>query len=92
MIRIVIENIFVFLVPTLAYLAWVAFTRNEWPGIGEVLKDAPLIALFISGAALMLLTLALFSTRTHNAPGETYVPPAVQDGKLQPGHTAPANK
>lgn len=92
MIRIVIENIFVFLAPTLAYLAWVAFTRNTWPGIGAVLKDAPLIVLFVTGAILMLATLVMFSSRTRNAPGEAYVPPAVQDGKLQPGHSVPASK
>lgn len=92
MIRIVIENIFVFLSPTLIYLVWIAFTRNDWPGLGAVLKDAPLLQLFVSGAALMLATLVLFSSRSHNTPGEAYVPPSFQDGKLQPGHSVPASK
>lgn len=92
MIRIVIENIFVFLVPTIAYVAWIAFMRNDWPGLGQVLRDAPLLKLFLLGAVLMFATLVTFSTRSRNAPGEAYVPPSVQDGKLQPGHAVPQNK
>ena len=97
MIRIVIENIFFFLLPTLGYIGWVAFKRNDWPGLSAVLSDAPLLKLFVLGAALMLVTLALFSTRSHNTPNEAYVPPVFKDGKLQPGYsvepqTVPTNK
>ena len=86
MIRITIENIFVFLLPVIGYIAWEAFKRNDWPGLAAVLRDAPLIKLFVAGAALMLTTLALFSSRSHNTPDEAYVPPVFKDGKLQPGH------
>ena len=63
MIRIVIENAFIFLLPTIAYVAWTAFRLNEWPGLGAVLRDAPLIKLFVAGAALMLAALTLVAMR-----------------------------
>lgn len=92
MIRIVIENFFIFLAPTLLYLGWVAFVRNDWPGLWTVLRDAPLIRLFVLGAALMLTTLTLFASRHHNTPDQTYVPPSFEDGKLVPGHAEPAHR
>ncbi|NOT72613.1 MAG: hypothetical protein HOP09_15460 [Hyphomicrobium sp.] len=92
MIRIVIENIFVFLVPTLVYVAWIAFMRNDWPGLYPVLRAAPLLNLFVLGAALMFGSMVAVSSRTRNAPGDAYVPPAIQDGKLQPGHAVPVSK
>lgn len=87
MIRIVFENIFFFLLPTLFYIAWVAFRDDEWKGFGEIMRDAPLFKLFIAGAALMLTTLVAFSSRTYNAPQDVYVPQSMQDGKLEPGRT-----
>ena len=92
MIRIVIENVFVFLLPTLIYIGWVAFVRNDWPGLFAVLKAAPLVNLFIAGAVMMLLALLVFSSRTGNAPGEAYVPPSFEGGKFNPGHSVPANQ
>lgn len=88
MIRIVIENVFVFLLPTLVYIGWIAFVRNDWPGLGTVLKEAPLVRLFILGALLMLTTLVLFASGHRNKPGQSYVPPTFDDGKLNPGHAA----
>jgi len=87
MIRIVIENIFFFLLPTLFYIAWVAFRDDEWSGLPAIVRDAPLFKLFIAGAALMLTTLVAFSSRTYNAPQDVYVPQSMQDGKLEPGRT-----
>lgn len=87
MIRILIENLFVFLLPTLGYVAWIAYKNREWPGLWTVLSDAPLIRLFVAGAVLMLTTMALVASRSHNAPDEVYVPPVFKDGKIQPGHS-----
>ena len=89
MIRIVIENIFFFLLPSLLYLAWIAFQRDDWPGIGAVVRTAPLVYLFVAGAALMLTVLVVFSSRSHNQPDDVYVPPIFKDGRVQPGHTVP---
>jgi hypothetical protein len=90
MIRIVIENIFLFMLPTVLYLAWVAFTENEWAGLPTVVREAPLVRLFVAGAALMLATLVTFSSQSHNSPQDVYVPPSVEDGRIEPGHTLPA--
>jgi cytochrome c biogenesis protein CcdA len=92
MIRILIENMFFFLLPTLGYIAWVAFEKDDWPGLWEVLKGAPLVRLFVAGAALMLLTVALFASRSHNEPEDVYVPPVYKDGRIEPGHSAPESK
>lgn len=86
MIRIVLENTFFFLLPTIAYLVYVAFKRDDWPGLWPVLKEAPLPQLFVSGAALMVATFIAFSSTSGHKPGEAYTPPSYRDGKVEPGH------
>jgi hypothetical protein len=90
MIRIVIENIFFFLLPTLIYIVWIAFTEDEWAGLPTVLRKAPLLRLFVAGAALMFTTLILFSSRSGNRPQDIYVPPSLEGGKLEPGRSLKA--
>lgn len=89
MTRIIIENAFVFFLPTLVYLVWVTFKENRWRGAMAILRDAPLVKLFISGAFLMLLALTVISSRDGHQPSESYTPPNFKDGKLEPGHTTP---
>jgi hypothetical protein len=48
--------------------------------------------LFALGTAMILTALIVFSSRSGNTPDESYVPPLVQDGKLQPGHAVPTSK
>ena len=86
MIRIVVENVFVFLLPSLLYVTWIAFKLNTWPGLGSILKDAPLVTLFALGGFLMLSTLALISSREGNSPGDAYQPPIFRAGHIEPGH------
>lgn len=95
MTRIVLENIFFFLLPTLAYIAWQAYRRNDWPGLGVIIGDAPLLRLFVLGGTLMLATLAAFallSPSTGGRPGDAYQPPVVKDGHVQPGRTVHEQK
>jgi hypothetical protein len=92
MIRIVVENVFFFLLPTLFYIAWVAFRDDEWSGLAAIVREAPLLKLFIAGAALMLTTLIAFSSRTYNAPQDVYIPQSMHDGKLEPGRTIRATE
>ncbi|MBS0232858.1 MAG: hypothetical protein JSR99_05170 [Proteobacteria bacterium] len=87
MIRIVIENIFFFLLPTLIYIIWIAFYDNQWRGLGPTLSRAPLIRLFVAGAALMIGTLLVFSSHTYNSPDDVYVPASDENGKLEPAHS-----
>lgn len=87
MIRIIMENIFFFLLPTILYVMWIAFSKDEWDGLRTVVREAPLIRLFFAGAALMFATLIVFSSHTYNSPNDVYVPASVVDGKLEPGHS-----
>jgi hypothetical protein len=92
MIRVLIENILIFLLPAMSYVAWVAFKRDTWPGLGVVLNEAPLVKLFAIGAGLMLTALIAFSSTSGGRPGEAYQPPIFKDGRVEPGHTTPQTK
>ena len=66
---------------------WVAFTEDDWADLPSIVREAPLLRLFVAGAALMLGTLIAFSSRSHNGPHDVYIPPSIEDGKLEPGHS-----
>lgn len=97
MIRTVVENLLLFLLPTLIYVAWALFQRakaereaeNDPSGqpVMTVFDDAPLLWLFASGAILVMLTLAVFgNTSSGGSPGQQYQPSVLRDGKIQPSH------
>jgi hypothetical protein len=86
MIRIVAENIFLFLLPTIIYVAYVYMTRDQKQGPARILDDAPIIRLFIAGVVIVVVTLATFGSVTGGKPGQTYVPPSFKDGHIEPGH------
>ena len=86
MIRIVAENILLFLLPTIVYIAYVYMTREEKTGSARVLDDAPLVWLFVAGALIVLVVLVTFGSRTGGIPGQTYTPPSLKDGRIEPGH------
>ena len=85
MIGIVAEYILLFLLPTVIYIAYIYMTREEKPGATRVLDDAPLIWLFVAGAALVIATLVVFGSISSGKPGQTYVPPVFKDGRIEPG-------
>jgi hypothetical protein len=85
MIRVVIENVLLFLLPTAVYVAYVMLTRRA-TSAGAVINEAPLIGLFAAGAALVVATLVYFaSTTSGGRPDQTYTPPYVKDGRIEPG-------
>ncbi len=84
--RIVIENILLFLLPTAIYIAYVYLTREEKPGATRVLDDAPLLWLFVTGAVLVIVTLITFGSISGGKPGQVYIPPTLKDGRIEPGH------
>ena len=95
MIRTVIENLLLFLLPTALYVAWMLLQRYRSEGLDEdgngraparVLDDAPLLWLFASGALLVIVTLATFGTSSGGRPGQHYQPSILKDGKIQPSH------
>lgn len=85
MIRVVIENIVLFLLPTAVYVIYVLLTRKPGEKNG-VLDDAPFIWLMLAGTALVLVVLISFGSTSGGKPGQTYVPPSLsKDGTIEPG-------
>ena len=86
MIRIVIENMLLFILPTAVYLAYCFLVRSPDGPAKPVLEDAPMLWLSASGAALVVLTLVVFGSTSGGAPSQGYQPPGMRDGKVVPGH------
>lgn len=86
MIRIVIENILLLLLPTLFYIAYVYLTVGSKDAKKKVLNDAPIVWLFVAGVVLVLIVLAVFGSWSGGRPGDAYQPPVFKDGKIVPGH------
>lgn len=86
MMRIVLENLLLFFLPTLAYIAYrllvATTTGNKGPGI----NDAPFFWLFAAGAVVVVASLAYFASHSGGRPGEAYAPPVMRDGRIVPGH------
>lgn len=87
MVRIVIENLLLFLAPTIVYATYTLVRRRTTGDDTPVMSDAPLLWLFGGGVLLMVATLVLFADTRGGKPGEAYQPPIYQDGKIVPGHT-----
>jgi hypothetical protein len=87
MIRVVIENILLFLLPAAMYVGYVLLTRRGNTSAGAVVSDAPLVWLFVAGALLVAATLIYYATVTPGGkPGQIYTPPRMgKDGRIEPG-------
>ena len=86
MIRVVIENVLLFLLPTAVYLAYVLLTRRTANSANDVLNEAPLVWLFMLGALCVAATLVYYATITPGGtPGQTYTPPHMKNGRIEPG-------
>jgi len=82
--RVIIENILLFLLPTAAYVGYALLTRRT-TSAGALLNDAPLIWLFVAGALLVVVTLTLFGSTSGGKPGQEYTPARMKDGRIEPG-------
>lgn len=76
MIRIVIENILLFLLPTLLYVAHATLIRRK--SGKAVLDDAPLLALVATGTILMVGTLTYLGWQSSLHEDQSKVPPFEQ--------------
>lgn len=84
MIRIIVENVLLFLLPTAMYVGYVLLTRRTTSA--GVINDAPLLWLFVTGAVLVAATLIYYgATATGGRPDQTYTPPRMKDGRIEPG-------
>src|SRR5262249_60941539 len=63
MIRVVLENILLFLLPTAIYFGYVLLMRRPSTATANaVVNEAPLVWLFIAGAVLVVGTLVYYAT------------------------------
>ena len=87
MIRIAIEIVLLFLLPTAAYLGYALLTRPSRPA-KAVISEAPLIWLGISGLVLVFATLIYYGSTSTRMGGldQTYTPARIKDGQIEPGH------
>ena len=87
MIRVVIENILLFLLPAAMYVAYVLLTRSGNTSAGAVVNDAPLVWLFVAGALLVAATLIYYATVTPGGtPGaDLHAAAHGKDGHIEPG-------
>lgn len=87
MIRLIIENVLLFLLPTLMYLGYMYLVRSDKDKPANLLDDAPLIWLFAAGTLLVVIVLVVFGNVSGGQPGQPYQPPVFRDGKIQPGYS-----
>ena len=94
MIRIVVENLLLFLTPALIYFAYSYLVRQAQPETGGatagqtkrgIFEDAPYVWLFFIGAAVVLIALTAFGSNSGGKPGQHYSPPTMKDGHIEPG-------
>lgn len=85
MVRVVLENILLFLLPAGIYVAYVMLGRNANSSAAQILNEAPLVWLFVAGVSLIGLTFLVFASMHEGSPGQAYDPPVYKDGKIIPG-------
>jgi hypothetical protein len=88
MVRVVVENILLFLAPTAIYLAYVLLVKRTGQSPKEILDEGPLVWLSLAGVAMIAVVLLVFGakgTLDEGAAGGVYVPPVYKDGAIVPG-------
>jgi len=86
MIRVILINLLLLLLPFIIYFAYVYLIgRGQGRGQNEPITMTPLVVLFAIGLVLMMGAVAYFIQFETGQPGQSYVPPQVEDGVLQPG-------
>ncbi len=95
MIRVMLENLLLFLLPAALYLGYRLTlsarrdndnTTTDGQTARQDFNDTPFLWLFLVGAGLVLATLIAFGSTDGGKPGQTYFPPVIKDGKTVPGH------
>ena len=66
-LRIIIENIILFLLPALFYVGYEMLVRRTGQSPRQVMDEAPLVMLFVAGIALIGATLFIFGVRGEQA-------------------------
>lgn len=84
MLRVILVNLTMFLLPFIFYIAFKFLTRVD-DGKSSVLEGLPLMPLALLGTILVAFTLVVTATMSDKNQG-TYVPAVIIDGQVQPGH------
>ncbi len=84
MIRVILINLFLFLLPFIVYFAYVYLVRRGGKP-DEPFSATPLVTLFAIGLMLMMGAIVYFIQFETGQPGQTYVPSEFRDGVLRPG-------
>ncbi|NJM36103.1 MAG: hypothetical protein HC850_17030 [Rhodomicrobium sp.] len=85
MIRIILVNLLLLLLPMIVYFSYIYLRRGDKQD-QEIVADAPIFWLLAAGASLMLIVLVVFGQWEEGDPQGRYVPPQVRDGVIVPGH------
>ena len=85
MLRVVLINLLMFLLPFIVYGAYMYFVRSNRDA-DSILRGAPITWLVTAGVVLAVATLIGLVTFTGEGTEGTYVPPRLEDGVIKPGH------
>lgn len=77
-----------FLLPFVAYGAWLVFTRGSMTNL-EDWQARTIAYLAVAGAGLLLIALLAFIHYQTIPPGGTYRPAHIEDGRIVPGQIVP---
>ena len=83
MMRVILVNLVMFLLPFVFYIAFQMLTRID-DGRASAIEGLPLLPLALAGTVLVAATLALTATLSEKNQG-TYEPAVIINGKVQPG-------
>lgn len=84
MLRVLLINLFMFLLPFLLYVAY-AYLVRRGQSPDSVLRGAPIKWLVVAGLGLALATLISLVTFSGSGTEGTYYPPRLEDGVIKPG-------
>lgn len=85
MLRVVVENLLLFLLPAALYVAYIMLGRKTGASTTQILNEAPLVLLTVAGVGVILLTFLFFGAKHEGSPGQAYEPPQYKDGQIVPG-------
>ena len=83
MLRVILVNLVMFLLPFALYTAFQYLSRVD-DGKASVLEGLPLLPLTLAGTVLVAATLAVTATMSDKNQG-AYEPAVIVNGKVQPG-------
>ncbi|WP_349357849.1 DUF6111 family protein [Stappia sp.] len=84
MLRIILTQLFLFLLPFVGYAIWLFI--NKKAQTSENWRNGPIVWLVIAGLGLGVIFLVTLATREGVPEGQWIKPTEFRDGELVPGH------